>query len=149
MFVLLPLSLALAGPAAPAPAWLTPIDDVRAQLVEDKLAGAVAAAAALPATLPDADVKEAAAQVAAATTLDAARAAFGELSKRLLTHVSAGEAAYALPKGTPIFHCTMTSCYGYWLQDEARIGNPYEGKAMPRCGDTSSVAEATGTKPAR
>jgi hypothetical protein len=142
------LAPALAAPAAPAPPWLAPYDDVRAGLVADKLPDAAAAATRLAAALPDPDTKAAAGTVAAAPTLDAARAAFGDLSRTLLTHAAAGEPAYALPKGTPVFHCTMTACYGYWFQDEGRIGNPYEGKAMPRCGDTSSVQEAAAA-PAR
>lgn len=128
--------------APPAPAWLAPYDDVRAELVVDDVKDAASAAARLVAALPDADVKEAAGRVAAATDLPSARSAFADVSRLLVAKAAAGESAYTLPPSTPVFHCTMTKFWGYWLQDEGRIGNPYEGSAMPRCGSKSTLAEA-------
>lgn len=141
MLLSLLLSLPLAA-APPPPAWLAPYDAVREQLVGDHLTEATAAAIPLQRALPDADVKTAAGRLAVSGDLGEARAAFGELSKLLLAHAAAGAPGYTLPAGTPVFHCTMTEHYGYWLQDESRIGNPYEGQAMPRCGAKSSVADA-------
>ena len=128
--------------APPAPTWLAPYDTGRVELVKDHVAEAAAAAALLVPTLPDPDVKEAATRVASASDLGAMRIAFGDLSRLLIVHAASGAPAYALPPGTPVFHCSMTTCYGYWLQDEGRIGNPFEGQAMPRCGEKSSVQAA-------
>lgn len=139
LFFFVPM-VSAAAPAAPG--WLGPYDAVREELVKDHAKEAAAAANLLVPTLPDQDVKDAAGRVAAAQDLAAMRTAFGELSKLLIVHAASGAEPYALPAGTPIFHCSMTTCYGYWLQDESRIGNPFEGQAMPRCGEKSSVQAA-------
>jgi len=58
------------------------------------------------------------------------RRAFGEISQAIVT-------LYKKEKlqGLDLYHCPMAKGIQYWLQPAAsKIGNPYMGKKMPRCG---------------
>lgn len=66
--------------------------------------------------------------LAAADELDAARAAFGELTKPLVRYRKAVGA-----ERLKVAYCPMAK--KAWLQPEEDIANPYYGSGMLRCGD--------------
>jgi hypothetical protein len=69
----------------------------------------------------------AAAALAAAEDIEAARTAFYELTKPLLVY------RQLFPEGAPAeAYCPMAG--KSWLQPEGEIGNPYYGQAMATCG---------------
>lgn len=73
-------------------------------------------------------IREAATEVAAAPTIEDARAAFGRLSRALVR--------YRQMRPTPdvaVAYCSMAK--QVWLQPEGEIGNPYYGQSMARCGE--------------
>ena len=123
---------------------------VRARLASDELDGvsahagevaeairaAAAALASGPSEVADCLGQGAAAaeKLAGATTLEAARAEFGELS-RFLVALAASDPR--LREGWHIFECPMAKGFGRWLQRSPDLENPYMGKAMPACGSSS------------
>lgn len=146
MYVLL-LAWSLSGPAVaaePAAAQtmvvvssdtLTRYDALRAALVEDKY-DVVASLAADFTAASIADPALAAAAGAVATAADAAhqRTAFGELSKLLLLRLAASSS----PPKVWAYFCPMWSGFGWWIQTQPGISNPYMGTSMPRCGSEVS-----------
>jgi hypothetical protein len=118
---------------------LTRYDTVRAALVADDLGAATAAARALG-EAPGADpgLARAAGALAAAPDLAAARMAFGDLSRVVIT------ALVAAPSGPKVFvyHCPMFAGFAWWIQLEPGIANPYMGRAMPACGEERSLKAA-------
>src|SRR5690606_5928204 len=64
-------------------------------------------------------------QIASATTLDAARREFGELSRSVVALVRAEP---RLQDGMHIFRCPMAEDYDNWLQASPGIENPYMGQ---------------------
>ena len=127
--------------AAPADdeSLLAAYEAVRVPLVEDRLDGAQAAARQL-ADGPGvpAEVAGAASAVTVATDADAARRAFGELSRALVIRFQ----ATAVPDGMRIYRCPMAAGFQYWLQADAGIANPYMGTSMPTCGEGTSFKAA-------
>jgi hypothetical protein len=123
------LSFSLAATAHESGAPLTPAqkkflaqyETVRAALADDDLAAARKAAA----TIAD---NENAENLAKSATLAEARLAFKKLSKRAV-HLAEEQAGYY------IADCPQVEGGGgRWVQTDARISNPYFGKAMPDCG---------------
>lgn len=67
--------------------------------------------------------------LAAATDIKAARAAFGPLSDAVIAAVRADPAAH----GVRLAYCPMADAS--WLQKEEKIRNPYYGSSMLSCGE--------------
>ena len=86
----------------------------------------------LTALLPQ--VATAAARLAAAKDLGAARAAFGDLSKPLVRWREMASGARPA-----VVYCSMVK--KAWLQPAGEIGNPYYGKEMPGCGEIVSKSK--------
>lgn len=100
------------------------------------------------------ELSEAAAALSRATSLDAARDAFYELSKPLVRWRKAADGSTAAKStaagsteaqstaasstdagGWPtVAYCSMAR--RSWLQPEGELGNPYYGQSMLRCGET-------------
>jgi hypothetical protein len=119
--------------------YLAQYEAIRAGLAADDLAAAKKAAAVFVATPPEkatkeADVKrianrlEAGKKLAGAASLKDARDAFKFLS-RSAVHLAEGQ------KGYYRYICPhVPNDEGKWVQTTQDISNPYEGKAMPKCG---------------
>ena len=73
-------------------------------------------------------LSEAAAALAGATSLDAARDAFYELSKPLVRWRKAANGDKPV-----VAYCSMAK--RSWLQPDGKLGNPYYGQSMLRCGE--------------
>ena len=71
----------------------------------------------------------AAGKAAAATTLEAARTAFGDLSTALIAYADKSKQPVA---GKIVAYCPMVK--KSWVQTDGTIANPYYGKAMATCG---------------
>lgn len=123
-------------------AFLSQYESVRAALTADDLAATKKAAAgvvteskAVPAEPLTLEQKERQAsfvatvrKIASADSLDSAREAFKQLSKRAV-HYAQGKSGYY------IAHCPMVpKDEGRWVQTTKIINNPYMGKFMPGCG---------------
>lgn len=105
-------------------------DRIAQALAKDSLEGVSTAAAALQPLAVEVGgdaAKAPAAKLAAATSLEDIRAAFGELSEVLVTKFLDAE----LP-GVVGFVCTMKKTQ--WAQRGETAANPYYGKAMATCG---------------
>ncbi len=81
-------------------------------------------------------ITTAAQHVAAATTLDAARTAFKDLSKPM-----AMWGTMSKPGGVGVYFCSMAKAS--WLQKQGDVQNPYFGKDMLGCGEVVG-GDATG-----
>ena len=66
-----------------------------------------------------------------ASDLEAARRAFGEVS-RFLIAVAAVDPR--VREGRHLFECPMTDTFELWMQPRSEIENPYMGRAMATCG---------------
>jgi len=69
-----------------------------------------------------------------AADLEAARQAFGEVSRFLVMLAGADP---RLSEGWHVFECPMTETFPKWLQPSGDIANPFMGTSMPACGVTS------------
>ncbi len=68
--------------------------------------------------------------------IEAARLAFGQLSKAVIAHIKSH------PKhahGVQVFSCPMAKGYKKWLQVRGKMANPYMGKKMLMCGSRSKL----------
>jgi len=83
--------------------------------------------------------------LAGAADRQAARSAFGELTRALLILASVDA---RLSEGLGVWACPMTKTFPKWFQREGEKGNPYMGQAMPTCGDASDWAVAAPQDPA-
>jgi len=133
---------AKAAPVANDGAALTAVVDsygaVHAALFADDLAKAQAAAKELAAAaVGQADLARAATALASAADLPAARSAFGDASKALITLLAANPDA---AKGLFTFRCPMTKTYQKWIQRVDIVQNPYMGQHMPHCGSHVAMA---------
>ena len=124
---------------------------VRTELAFDRLDGVAAPAreaaqaiGAAEAALPGAgsEVADCLAQgtaaaeaLAAATDLEAARVAFGELNRFLIALASADP---RLQEGWHVFRCPMAKGFKKWFQKSPTLENPYMGQAMPTCGGSTT-----------
>lgn len=105
-------------------------EGVRVALSADKLADVAPHAKKLAESVEavgGADAKKHADALASATTLDAARQHFGELSTILVPIFQAAKIA-----GTNAFFCPMKK--QTWIQKGQQVENPYFGKSMLTCG---------------
>lgn len=144
-----------AGTAGGFPSLFAPYESVRKALLADSVAGvpqqakALAAqaralhqgfspqaagvpagkAAAAKALLPE--IAAGADRLAAAKDLEAARAAFGDLSQTMVRYreLAAGQKPV-------VVYCPMAE--RSWLQPAGEIGNPYYGRSMATCGEVVS-----------
>jgi hypothetical protein len=81
---------------------------------------------------------EAAAKTAEATSLEAARAAFGDLSTALIAYADTTKQPI---EGKIVAFCPMVK--KSWVQTDGAIANPYYGKAMLTCGNSTRKLSAT------
>jgi hypothetical protein len=72
-----------------------------------------------------------------ASEIEPARHAFGELSRAVISLLSADP---KLREGRYVFECPMAEGYRKWVQTTAEIKNPYMGSKMPDCGVKSDWA---------
>ena len=77
------------------------------------------------------EVERAADRLAKARSLDAAREAFGELSRPMVRYREMATGERPL-----VVYCPMAK--KPWLQESEEIANPYFGSKMPRCGQIVS-----------
>ena len=80
----------------------------------------------------------AAAKTADATSLEAARAAFGDLSTALIAYADTTKQPI---EGKIVAFCPMVN--KSWVQTDGAIANPYYGKAMTTCGSSTRKLSAT------
>jgi hypothetical protein len=73
-------------------------------------------------------------ETAATSDIEAARRAFGELSRAVVALLATDA---GLRKGRYIFECPMAEGYKKWVQLSKAIENPYMGKKMLSCGGES------------
>jgi hypothetical protein len=60
-----------------------------------------------------------------------ARSAFGEVSRELITLLSAEP---GLQTGLWLYDCPMAEGYSKWVQSDEKVSNPYMGREMLQCG---------------
>ena len=60
-----------------------------------------------------------------------ARSAFGEVSRELITLLSAEP---GLQTGLWLYDCPMAEGYSKWVQSDEKVSNPYMGSEMLQCG---------------
>lgn len=101
---------------------------LRDRLASDDLPGAKAAAE----TLAKVGLAAQADAVAKASDIEAARVAFGDLSKAYLEQL--GKEPDLQKGGLYAFRCPMAKGYQKWVQTDEAMKNPYMGKAMLECG---------------
>ena len=80
----------------------------------------------------------AAAKAASAKTIEAARAAFGDLSTALIAFADTTKQPI---EGKIVAFCPMVN--KSWVQTDGSIANPYYGKAMSTCGTSTRKLSAT------
>ena len=73
-----------------------------------------------------------------ATTIEAARAAFGDLSTALIAYADTTKQPI---EGKIVAFCPMVN--KSWVQTDGAIANPYYGKAMTTCGSSTRKLSAT------
>jgi len=144
---ILPLALTGVGVVSPAAVYAAAPDfvadvvgpylTIQTALVNDDLKPVAAAAKALQqgATALGADgtaLSAAAAKAATAKTLDAARLAFGDLSTALIAYADQSKQSVG---GKIVAYCPMVK--KSWVQTDGTIANPYYGKAMATCGNST------------
>lgn len=81
------------------------------------------------------DIARAAATLASARDIEAARAAFGEVSRHVIALLAADK---SLAQGKHVFECPMVAGYRKWVQPSDNLENPYMGKRMLACGSEST-----------
>lgn len=116
---------------------------IQGALVNDDLAPVPAAASLLQkgaAGLGDAGASlvAAAAKAGEAKTLEAARAAFGDLSHALIAYADRAKQPI---DGKVVAFCPMAD--KSWVQADGPIANPYYGQAMATCGSAQRRLSAT------
>lgn len=134
-----PMTEVSATPAAtPAAATLADYERIRALLAADEMKGVPEAAQALAASAKKSSytaVAATATKLAALTEIEAARVAFGEVSREVVALLAKEP---ALAKGQHVFECPMAKGYRKWIQPTQDMANPYMGKKMLACGGESS-----------
>lgn len=91
------------------------------------------------------EARKTAESLAGAGDLDAARGAFGELTRMLMVTANADP---RLQEGRTVWSCPMTETFPKWIQGEEPVENPYMGRAMPGCGEVSDWAVSAPQEPA-
>ena len=124
--------------ATPAADTLAAYERVRALLAADEIKGVSEAANALAASASKSSytaIAATATKLAATTSLETARAAFGDVSREVITLLARDP---SLAKGQHVFECPMTTGYRKWVQPSEDLENPYMGKKMLACGGEST-----------
>ena len=75
-------------------------------------------------------------KLASAKDFAAARLAFGDLSKNVISYLSG---APTRSKGLTAYQCPMAKGYKKWVQADAKMANPYMGKRMLMCGGKTKL----------
>lgn len=121
-------------PASPQ-TTLAAYESIRELLAKDQTVGLADRAAELERVARGAKLDQVATAAASlkgkAEDIDAARKAFGDVSRAVV------ELLVRDPKlrdGRHIFHCPMADGYQKWIQTSDKIENPYMGKKMLACG---------------
>lgn len=143
-----PMAEEARAPATPATASMRTIlvayERVRVLLAADDMTGVADAAfeiketakkVAIESTVDSTAIANNAAMLARASSIEAARSAFGELSRHLITMLANDK---ALAQGLHVFECPMVSGYKKWVQPTDDLANPYMGKRMLACGGEST-----------
>jgi Cu(I)/Ag(I) efflux system membrane fusion protein len=83
------------------------------------------------------DVASAASRLAEGSggDLDAARTAFGEVSRALISVLSSDP---GLQAGRHVYECPMAKGYKKWVQISEGVSNPYMGSEMLQCGEEAA-----------
>lgn len=124
--------------ASPATETLVAYERLRALLAADEIKGVGEAARALEASATKAKysaIAKSATKLATAGDLAAARTAFGDVSRDLVTVLASDK---ALTKGQFVYECPMVKGYRKWVQPSEDMANPYMGKKMLACGGEST-----------
>jgi Cu(I)/Ag(I) efflux system membrane fusion protein len=127
-----------ASTTTPATETLAAYERVRALLAADEIKGVSEAARTLEASATSAKytaIASSATKLAAAADLDAARVAFADVSRDVVTLLATDK---ALAKGQHVFECPMVQGYRKWVQPSDEMANPYMGKKMLACGGEST-----------
>jgi hypothetical protein len=116
---------------------------IQTALVNDDLAPVSAAATALRKSAGALGAEGQALAVAAAKTseaktIEAARAAFGDLSAAIIAYADKTRQPV---EGKIVAFCPMAN--KSWVQAEGAIANPYYGKAMATCGSRTRALSST------
>ena len=122
----------------PAAATLADYERIRVLLAADEIKGVSEAAQALATSATKSSfnaVATTATKLAGVADLEAARLAFGDVSREVVT-LLAGDPALA--KGQHVFECPMVKGYRKWIQPSQEMANPYMGKKMLACGGEST-----------
>jgi Cu(I)/Ag(I) efflux system membrane fusion protein len=143
-----PMTEEAQAPASPAAASMRTIlvayERVRVRLAADDMSGVAEAALEIQkssngsseSNTPDfTALANNAAMLARSSSIEAARSAFGELSRQLITMLANDK---ALARGLHVFECPMVSGYKKWVQPTEALENPYMGKRMLACGGEST-----------
>lgn len=137
-----PMAESSAKPSASAVSpVLTSYERVRALLAADKLEGVADAAREMETSARKAaghhygEIATSAGKIAAATDIEAARAAFGDASMHLVALLAENP---DLAKGQHVFECPMVKGYRKWVQPSEDLQNPYMGQRMLACGGEST-----------
>jgi protein SCO1 len=77
-----------------------------------------------------------------ATSLKAARTAFGDVGDAILAYAAGSGAAFEA--GVKVAYCPMAN--KRWLQKGDVVQNPFYGKSMSECGRITGASEAAGSK---
>ncbi len=133
-----------------AAALLKGYEVVRVALAADDLkatqagAAALAKAASTQASAAKGDeqktlqsLAQTAQKVGSSKDFDAARLAFGEMSKQTLLLIAADTGR---KQGVTAYQCPMAKGYKKWIQLDQEMANPYMGKRMLKCGGKDSLA---------
>ncbi len=134
---------------------LSSYEEARSSLAHDRLDEVRAPATAVASSLQEAETESAslsprlqsilaesarvATSLGGATDLEAAREAFGELSRLLLVLENIDP---RILEGWQVYSCPMTTTFPKWMQPRGDLENPFMGQAMPGCGletDTTVV----------
>lgn len=141
-----------AAARADVDAALARYEEIRALLVDDKLAQTKEPAAKLATAAEKASKKGGASlkahldalakaarafeeQVAKEASPDEVRKAYGEVSRAVVALI---HAAPSLRQGRHLFQCPMAQGYDKWVQTSPELKNPYMGTRMPKCGSKAS-----------
>jgi Cu(I)/Ag(I) efflux system membrane fusion protein len=125
---------------APTPAAdaLADYERIRALLAADEIKGVTEAATALAASATKSSftaVATSATKLAATTEIEAARLAFGDVSREMVAVLARDP---ALANGQHVFECPMAKGYRKWIQPSQDMANPYMGQKMLACGGEST-----------
>jgi membrane fusion protein, copper/silver efflux system len=136
------------GVFEPTRAGLEAYEEVRVALAKDDLGAVAAPASRMAAAMEMAssqarelsaelqsvisEARQGARAMAAAASLEAARGAFGEVSRMLMLLVNCDP---RLAEGWHAFSCPMVDGFQKWIQPSGELSNPYMGPDMLACGE--------------